>query len=81
VTPTPDFEELVGADLSPEEQARLRRAHDLLIAAGPPPELPPALAEPGAVEAETTRSSTAAVTRRSWCSPPRSLRPPSASDT
>lgn len=54
MTPTPDFEELIGADLSPEEQARLRRAHDLLIAAGPPPELPPALAEPGAVEAEPT---------------------------
>ena len=54
MTPTPDFEELIGADLSPEEQARLRRAHDLLIAVGPPPELPPALAEAGAVEAEPT---------------------------
>jgi len=51
---TPDFEELVGSDLEPEERARLRRAHDLLIAAGAPPELPPSLAEPGAVQAETT---------------------------
>ena len=49
-----DFEELVGEDLAPEERERLRRAHDLLIAAGPPPELPPSLAEPGAVEAEPT---------------------------
>jgi hypothetical protein len=51
---TPDFEELVGSDLDPEERARLQRAHDLLVAAGAPPELPPSLAEPGAVQAETT---------------------------
>jgi hypothetical protein len=43
---TPDFEELVGTDLEPEERERLRRAHDLLVAAGPLPELPPALADP-----------------------------------
>ena len=43
---TPDFEELVGTDLEPEERDRLQRAHDLLIAAGPPPELPPGLADP-----------------------------------
>jgi hypothetical protein len=43
----PNFDELVGGDdLSPEETARLERVHDLLIAAGPPPELPPRLAEP-----------------------------------
>jgi hypothetical protein len=40
----PDFDELVGDDLTPEERARLRRAHELLLAAGPPPELPPSLA-------------------------------------
>jgi hypothetical protein len=40
----PDFDELVGDDLSPEERTRLRRAHELLLAAGAPPELPPALA-------------------------------------
>ena len=49
---TPDFEEIVDKDIAPEELARLQRAHDLLIAAGAPPELPPSLAEPGAVEAE-----------------------------
>jgi hypothetical protein len=40
----PRFDELVGGDdLSPEEAARLERVHDLLVAAGPPPELPPHL--------------------------------------
>jgi hypothetical protein len=42
----PDFRELVGDDLAPEERARLERVHELLVAAGPPPELSPALAEP-----------------------------------
>jgi len=46
VTDRPDFRELVGDDLSPEERARLERVHDLLVTAGPPPELPPQLAEP-----------------------------------
>ena len=49
----PDFEDLVGTDLEPEERDRLRRTHDLLIAAGAPPELPPGLADPmGPPEAE-----------------------------
>jgi hypothetical protein len=40
----PDFDELVGGDdLDADERARLRRVHDLLVAAGPPAELPPAL--------------------------------------
>ena len=42
----PDFRELVGDDVPAEERARLKRAHDLLVAAGPPPELTPALQEP-----------------------------------
>lgn len=37
-----EFDELTE-DLSPEEQARLRRVHDLLIEAGPAPELPRSL--------------------------------------
>ena len=41
----PEFRDLVGDDLSPEEGARLERVHDMLIAAGPPPELPPELQE------------------------------------
>lgn len=36
----PDFDDLVGTDLAPEEHARLERVHKLLIAAGPPPEAP-----------------------------------------
>jgi hypothetical protein len=44
--PKPDFRELVGEDLSPEERARLERVHDLLVTAGPPPELPPQLVQP-----------------------------------
>jgi hypothetical protein len=42
----PDFHELVGNDLEPAERERLERVHDMLIAAGPPPELPQELAEP-----------------------------------
>lgn len=33
-------------DLLPEEAARLRRVHDLLVEAGPPADLPPALERP-----------------------------------
>jgi len=35
---TPDFDELVGSDLEPGERERLERVHELLVAAGPPPE-------------------------------------------
>jgi hypothetical protein len=46
----PDFDELVG-EVDPGERRRLRRAHDLLIAAGPPAELPPSLrVPPGAAD-------------------------------
>jgi hypothetical protein len=41
---SPEFDDLVdAAGLSPDEEGRLRRVHDLLIEAGPPPDLPPAL--------------------------------------
>lgn len=41
------FEDIVGGDdLSPDEEARLRRVHDLLVQAGPPPDLPPELERP-----------------------------------
>jgi hypothetical protein len=43
---SPDFHELLGDDLAPDEEARLRRMHDALVAAGPPAELPPTLAAP-----------------------------------
>ena len=37
----PDFDELVGTDLGPEERERLLRVHELLVAAGPPPDYAP----------------------------------------
>jgi hypothetical protein len=40
------FDELFDDDVTPEERERLERAHDMLIAAGPLPELPPELEEP-----------------------------------
>lgn len=38
-----DFDELVGREGDDAERERLRRIHDLLVTAGPPPELPPEL--------------------------------------
>jgi Anti-sigma-K factor rskA len=42
----PDFDDLVGRDVPDRERDRLRRVHDMLVAAGPPPELPEALSSP-----------------------------------
>ena len=42
---TPKFQDLVGEGLPPTEHERLERVHEMLIAAGPPPELPPELEE------------------------------------
>jgi hypothetical protein len=50
----PDFRELVGDDLPEEERARLKRAHDLLVAAGPPPDLTPALDQPPRADASVS---------------------------
>jgi hypothetical protein len=35
----PDFDDLVGGEVEGAERDRLRRVHDLLVAAGPPPEM------------------------------------------
>ena len=40
---TPDFDDLVGTDVPEDERPRLLRAHELLLEAGPPPELSPEL--------------------------------------
>jgi hypothetical protein len=37
----PDFDNLIDPDVPPEERARLYRTHELLVQAGPPPELSP----------------------------------------
>lgn len=50
MTQEPDFRELVGDEGDREELDRLRRVHELLLAAGPPPELSPSVADPPAVE-------------------------------
>lgn len=44
--PSPDFDDLVGPEVDGEERAQMRRAHDLLVAAGPPPDLPAAFDAP-----------------------------------
>ena len=41
----PKFQDLVGEGLPPTERERLERVHEMLIEAGPPPELPPELEE------------------------------------
>jgi hypothetical protein len=43
---TADFDDLVDLEgLGPEEESRLRRVHEMLVAAGPPPDLPGELAK------------------------------------
>jgi hypothetical protein len=39
----PNFDELIDAELTGEERQRLQHVHDLLLQAGPPPELTPEL--------------------------------------
>ncbi|MGH3105286.1 MAG: anti-sigma factor domain-containing protein [Gaiellaceae bacterium] len=61
----PDFDDLVGSDLAPGERARLLRAHEALITAGPPPDLPPSLAvPPGSPAAEVVRPLPHGIPRR-----------------
>ena len=43
MTGKPNFDELVGDDVEGAERDRLRRVHELLVAAGPPHELSPEL--------------------------------------
>ena len=61
-----DFRDIVDTEgLGPDEEARLRRVHDLLVQAGPPPDLPPALERtPEAAEAEIVQFPL--LPRRRW---------------
>jgi anti-sigma-K factor RskA len=62
-----DFDELVGGeDLGSEEAARLRRVHDLLVQAGPPPDLPPALDRPEAEQGDAEIVQFPLLPRRRW---------------
>lgn len=57
----PDLRDLVGDDLPSHELERLRGVHELLLDAGPPPELSPALVEPARPSARVS-----AIGRRRW---------------
>jgi hypothetical protein len=59
----PDFEELVGSDVEGAERARLQRVHSLLVQAGPPPEISPAI-EAGPTLGMTMNRRPARVRRR-----------------
>jgi hypothetical protein len=62
-----DFRDLVDTTgLAPEEEARLRRAHDLLVQAGPPPDLPPALEAPPTQPADAEILQFPLLPRRRW---------------
>jgi hypothetical protein len=58
-----DFDEIVGDDLTPSERERLSEVHDMLVTAGPPPELPPALERP---PARPVKSEIPYFPRRRW---------------
>jgi hypothetical protein len=57
----PDLRDLVGDDVPAEELERLGRVHELLLRAGPPPELPGELADPPEPDATI-----AFLPRRHW---------------
>jgi hypothetical protein len=60
-----DFDELIGAEgLSPEDELRLRRVHDLLVQAGPPPDLSPDLERPPVPTEEADPPEVAYLLRR-----------------
>jgi hypothetical protein len=61
-----DFRDLVDVEgIDPDEEQRLRRVHDLLVQAGPPPDLPPSLEQaPEGGEAEIVQFPL--LPRRRW---------------
>ena len=61
-----DFRDIVDTEgLDPKEEARLQRVHELLVRAGPPPDLPPSLERtPEAAEAEIVQFPL--LPRRRW---------------
>lgn len=61
------FDDIVGTDgLLPEEEARLRRTHELLVQAGPPPDLPPALERPPTEPGDAEIIQFPLLPRRRW---------------
>lgn len=61
------FDDLIDREgLSPGEEERLRRVHDLLVQAGPPPDLPPALERPPTAPADADVVPFPLLPRRRW---------------
>ena len=61
------FEDLVDREgMTQEEEARLRRVHDLLVQAGPPPDLPPALESPPSAPADAEVVQVPLLPGRRW---------------
>jgi hypothetical protein len=61
------FDDMVDREgLAPDEEARLRRVHELLVQAGPPPDLPPRLERPPTAPAEAELVQFPLLPRRRW---------------
>jgi hypothetical protein len=61
------FDDMVDREgLAPDDEARLRRVHDLLVQAGPPPDLPPELERPPTADAEAEIVQFPLLPRRRW---------------
>jgi hypothetical protein len=61
------FDDMVDREgLLAGEEARLRRVHDLLVQAGPPPDLPPALERPPTAPADAEVVQFPHLPRRRW---------------
>ena len=59
------FDDLIGTEgLSRDEEAKLRRVHELLVAAGPPPDLSPDLSLPPVPTEEADPPEVAFLLRR-----------------
>jgi hypothetical protein len=62
-----NFDDLVDREgLGADEEARLRRVHDLLVQAGPPADLPPGLERPPTAPAEAELVQFPLLPRRRW---------------
>ncbi len=64
MTRPPDFDELIGADVARDERERLRRVHELLLEAGPPPEISPEIAYGPTLGTTLSRRGSGRVRRR-----------------
>lgn len=62
-----NFDDMVDREgLAADEEARLRRVHELLVQAGPPPDLPPSLERPPTAPAEAELVQFPLLPRRRW---------------